>query len=278
MRLMRTLLLPAGLAGLMAMQSFAAFAADSIKIVVEGTYPPWNTQTNDGKLTGFDVELAQEVCKRAELTCEFTAQVWDSQIPSLLEGKFDAMMTVGPTPKRLKVMTFSTPYAATPEAFAVLKGGSIAALSRADEKIKADDPSGKSAVEELKAALKGKVVAVMGSTSLQEFLETTFKGDIEIRAYKSEPDQLLDLRNGRVDVVFDSSAFLKAAALKPENQDISITGPLVSAGTLATTVCFGLKPESTALKAKLDAAIQAAAADGSIKALSMKWFGFDVSP
>lgn len=278
MTLTKMMLLPAGLACLLAMQSFAAFAADAVKIVVEGTYPPWNTQTNDGKLTGFDVELATEVCKRAQLTCEFTGQVWDSQIPSLLEGKFDAMMTVGPTPKRLKVMTFSTPYAATPEAFAVLKGSSIGELPHSGEKIKADDPAATAAVDALKTALQGKVVAVMGSTSLQEFLETYFKDGIEIRAYKSEPDQLLDLRNGRVDVVFDSSAFLKAAALKPENQDILITGPLVSAETLATTVCFGLKPESTELKAKLDAGIQSAAADGTIKALSMKWFGFDVSP
>lgn len=274
----KRMLLPAGLACLIALQSFAAFAAETVKIVVEGTYPPWNTQTNDGKLTGFDVELAQEVCKRAQLTCEFTAQVWDSQIPSLLQGKFDAMMTVGPTPKRLKVMAFSIPYAATPEAFAVLKGGSIVALPFSGEKIKADEEAAKPALEELETALQGKVVAVMGSTSLQEFLETYFKDAIEIRAYKSEPDQLLDMRNGRVDVVFDSSAFLKAAALKPENQDVLITGPLVSAGTLATTVCFGLKPESTALKAKFDSAIRSAAADGTIKALSMKWFGFDVSP
>ena len=145
-------------------------------------------------------------------------------------------------------------------------------------KLKADEEAAKPALEELRTALQGKVVAVMGSTSLQEFLETYFKDEVEIRAYKSEPDQLLDLRNGRVDVVFDSSAFLKAAVLKPENNDVLVTGPLISAGTLATTVCFGLKPESSELKGKLDAAIQSAAADGTIKSLSMKWFGFDVSP
>lgn len=256
----------------------SAPAADAVKIVVEGTYPPWNIQANDGKLTGFDVELAQEVCKRAALQCEFTAQVWDSQIPSLLAGKFDAMMTVGPTPKRLKVMAFSIPYAATPEVFAVLKSDSIKDLPHTGEKIRADDPAAKPAMEDLRAALKGKTVAVIGSSSLQDFLESNFKDDIEIRPYKSEPDQLLDLRSGRVDVVFDSSAFLKGAALKPENNDIVITGPLLSASTLATTVCFGLKPDNIELKGKLDAGIQAAVADGTIKALSMKWFGFDVSP
>jgi octopine/nopaline transport system substrate-binding protein len=261
-----------------ASQVLPTVAAEPIKIVVEGTYPPWNTQTNDGKLTGFDVELAQEVCKRAELQCEISAQVWDSQIPSLLEGKFDAMMTVGPTPKRLKVMIFSTPYAATPLTFAVMKSGTIKELPHAGEKINADDTSAAQAMDDIKAALKGKKVGVMGSTSLQEFLETNFKDGVDIRPYKSEPDQILDLKADRIDIVFDSSAFLRGAVTKSGNEDVAVTGPLFSAKTLATTVCFGLRPDQTALKAKFDAAITAAAADGTIKTISQKWFGFDISP
>lgn len=258
--------------------SIPAWAGEPTRIVVEGTYPPWNIQAADGSLSGFDVELAKEVCRRAALDCQFTAQVWDSQIPSLLAGKFDAMMTVGPTPKRLKVMMFSTPYAATPEAFMVAKAGRLTALPNDGAKVKADDAAAKPAMDALHDALKGKTVAVVGSSSLQDFLEKNLSGGVEIRAYKSEPDMLLDLRAGRVDAVFDSSAFLRSAARKPENADLVITGPLLSADTLAATVCFGFSPGHTELKAKLDGAILAAAADGTVKALSTKWFGFDVSP
>lgn len=258
--------------------SLPAWAVEPTKIVVEGTYPPWNIQAADGSLSGFDVELAREVCKRAALDCQFTAQVWDSQIPSLLAGKFDAMMTVGPTPKRVKVMTFSTPYAATPETFMVAKAGRLTGLPSAGDKVKADDPAGKPAMDALRSALKGKTVAVVGSSSLQDFLEKNLSEGVDIRAYKSEPDMLLDLRAGRVDAVFDSSAFLRSAAKKPENNDLTLTGPLLSADTLAATVCFGFSPGNTELKAKLDRAILAAAADGTVKSLSEKWFGFDVSP
>ncbi len=258
--------------------SLPAWAVEPTKIVVEGTYPPWNIQAADGSLSGFDVELAREVCRRAALDCQFTAQVWDSQIPSLLAGKFDAMMTVGPTPKRLKVMMFSTPYAATPEAFMVAKAGRLTALPNDGAKVKADDAAAKPEMDALRGALKGKTVAVVGSSSLQDFLEKNLSEGIDIRAYKSEPDMLLDLRAGRVDAVFDSSAFLRSAAKKPENADLVITGPLLSADTLAATVCFGFSPGSTELKAKLDGAILAAATDGTVKALSTKWFGFDVSP
>lgn len=263
---------------LLSASSLSAWALEPTRIVVEGTYPPWNIQAADGSLSGFDVELARDVCRRAALDCQFTAQVWDSQIPSLLAGKFDAMMTVGPTPKRLKVMTFSTPYAATPEAFMVAQGGRLAGLPSDGAKIKADDPAAKPAMDALRAALNGKTVAVVGSSSLQDFLDKNLSEGVEIRAYKSEPDMLLDLRAGRVDAVFDSSAFLRTAAKKPENADLVISGPLLSADTLAATVCFGFSPNSTELKAKLDGAILAAAADGTVKALSTKWFGFDVSP
>src|SRR5690606_21213418 len=111
---------------------------------------------------------------------------------------------VGATPKRRKVMGFTTPYAATPELFAALKGGPITSLPNADEKINASDPATGPTMDALKAALSGKTVAVMGSSSLHDFLEKHFGSAVTIRTYKSEPDMLLDLRVGRVDLVFDS--------------------------------------------------------------------------
>ena len=255
-----------------------AYSANAIKIVVEGTYPPWNTQDSGGKLGGFDVDVANEVCKRAKLECEIVAQNWDSQIPSLLAGQFDAMMTVGPTPKRLKVMMFSTPYAATPESFAVMTSGPLKALPSSGAKIFAEDDTSKPVIDEVRSALKGKKVGVVGSSSLQDFLESYFKDGVEIRTYKSSPDALLDMKSGRIDAMFDSSAFLRGAAQKEGNEDLVLTGPLFSGKTLATTVCFGLRPDETDLKAKFDVAIASAAADGTIKGLSEKWFKFDVSP
>lgn len=263
--------------GTLGLWSASAFA-DTTKILVEGTYPPWNFQTNDGKLTGFDLDLANEVCQRAKLTCEFSAQVWDSQIPSLLAGQFDAMMTVGATPKRRKVMSFSVPYAATPELFAALTGGPVSGLPHTGEKINASAHESAATMEALKEALAGKTVAVMGSTSLNDFLEKNFGSAITIRTYKSEPDMLLDLRSGRVDLVFDSSAFLRSALLKPENSDIFVAGPDISDDSLAIYISFGLRPDATELKGKLDTAIKSAIADGTVKKISMKWFGFDVSP
>ena len=69
-------------------------------IGVEGAFPPYNSTTTDGKVIGYDIDIANEVCKRADLKCQIVAQDWDSQVPGLLAGKFDAVLTMGPNPKR----------------------------------------------------------------------------------------------------------------------------------------------------------------------------------
>src|SRR5579875_3304409 len=135
-----------------------------LTIGVEGAFPPFNMMGPDGKPTGFDVDVANEVCKRANISCTLVAQDWDSQIPSLTVGKFDAILTVGPNAQRRKVIDFSIPYAQTANTFAVVKKGPLANLPDTGQHMSVDDPAFKPVLEALRAALKGKVVGAPVST------------------------------------------------------------------------------------------------------------------
>lgn len=75
-----------------------------------------------------------------------------------------------------------------------------------------------------------------------------------------------------------SLAYLTDAAKKPGNEDIVMTGPFFKGGILGRGVAVGLRKDDTELKKMFDDAIEAAKADGTIKRLSEKWFGFDVTP
>jgi len=100
----------------------------TVKIATEGAFRPWNF-VEGGKLNGLDVELAGELCKRMQVTCEVMAQDWDGIIPALQAGKYDAIiaaMTI--TPKRREVIDFSRTYAIGPHGFAVQKAGPLANL------------------------------------------------------------------------------------------------------------------------------------------------------
>ena len=86
-----------------------------IRIATEGAYAPWNFTDSSGKLVGFELDLAQDLCKRMKAECEIVAQAWDGIIPALQAGKYDAIMAgMSITDKRKKVITFSRDYAATP--------------------------------------------------------------------------------------------------------------------------------------------------------------------
>ncbi len=66
--------------------------ADQIKIGTEGAYPPWNSKDSAGNLIGFEVELANELCKIMNHDCTIVEQDWDGMIPALVSRKFDAIM------------------------------------------------------------------------------------------------------------------------------------------------------------------------------------------
>jgi len=261
----------------------AALAQDApkeIKIATEGAYAPWNFTTADGKLDGFEIDLANDLCARMKIKCTIIAQDWDGLIPSLTVGKFDVIMaSMFITPKRLETIDFSHPYAVDPSGFAVAKDSDLGKLGGATEKFKLDDEaSAKAAIEKLKPLLKGKVVGVQAATTNLEFLKKYFADTVKIREYKTTEQHDLDLAAGRVDALFAQQSALAATLAKPEFADYTLAGPGFVGGVFGLGSGAGLRKSDTKLKEMLNTAIDGAIADGTIKRLSEKWVKTDVTP
>ncbi|MFN3321690.1 MAG: transporter substrate-binding domain-containing protein, partial [Allorhizobium sp.] len=58
----------------------AVHAADKVRIATEGAYAPWNFSGPNGTLEGFEIDLANDLCKRMNRECEIVAQNWDGII------------------------------------------------------------------------------------------------------------------------------------------------------------------------------------------------------
>jgi polar amino acid transport system substrate-binding protein len=88
-----------------------AAAQDTVRMGTEGAYPPYNFINDDGEVDGFERELGDELCARAELTCEWVTNDWDSIIPNLTSGNYDTIIAgMSITAERDEVIDFTQAY------------------------------------------------------------------------------------------------------------------------------------------------------------------------
>jgi octopine/nopaline transport system substrate-binding protein len=251
-----------------------------ITIATEGAFPPYNLTKADGTLDGYEIELSKYLCDHMKVECNVIPQAFDGMIPALNAGKFDAIMAgMSATEKRKEVIDFSTSYGSTGQAFATLKGSELETLPMKGElfSLASNEAGARKAVEELKPLVEGKTIGVQSASIAARFIDEYLK-DVEVREYKTTEQHDLDLVAGRVDFVMASMGYLKTAAEKPANSDMMIVGPRFQGGFLGAGSSVGLRKSDTELKVMFDDAIAAAKADGTIKRLSEKWFGFDLTP
>jgi polar amino acid transport system substrate-binding protein len=235
-----------------------ASAEDKVlKIGTEGAYPPFNNLTSDGKLVGFDVDIAQALCDEMKVKCEFVAQDWDGIIPALQAGKFDAIVaSMSITAERAEKVDFTNKYYNTPPAIVAPKDSDIKGVTKED--------------------LAGKTVGVQASTTHFNYATATYT-DSTIKPYPTAQEYQLDLANGRLDAANDDIVVLQqwldspdgaccklVGAIKP---DVKIHGP--GAG-------IAVRKGETDLVKQFNTAIDAIRANGKYKEINDKYFKFDV--
>ncbi|KND60455.1 ABC-type amino acid transport/signal transduction system, periplasmic component/domain [Candidatus Burkholderia verschuerenii] len=268
------------LAGVVAALATSAQAKEwtSVTIATEGAYAPWNQTLPGGKLGGFEHELLTTLCTRAQLKCNLVAQDWDGMIPGLQAGKFDVLMDViSITPEREKIIAFSRPYASTPATFAVSDDGILpkASPNAAAVKLTGDAKNDQAVVDGLRKQLKGKTIGIQSGTVYTKFIQDNFKDIATIRVYKTAQERDLDLANGRIDASFDDLTYFLSGSV---DKSISVAGPKIGGPIWGPGEGLGFRKQDADLKAKFDAALASAIADGTVKSLSEKWFKTNVAP
>jgi octopine/nopaline transport system substrate-binding protein len=265
--------------------TFAIGAVDAkdwtnVRIATEGAYPPWNATDSSGKLVGFEIDLANDLCQRMGVTCEIVAQDWEGIIPALQAGKYDVIMAgMSITDERKQVINFSDSYAATPAYLAVLKDGDLAAYQGEVDRINLDEvePAEQAAIDDLKGLLDGKTVGVQVATTHANFLEQHLGDAVEIRKYDTQENLDLDLQAGRVDAALASMSYWQPLLETEKGADFALIGPGMTGGPFGAGVGVGIRQEDKDLVDMFNQAIVGAKEDGTLARLSQQWFGFDAS-
>ena len=252
--------------------------ADNIKIGTEGAYPPWNSKDAAGNLIGFEVELANELCKIMKHNCTIVEQDWDGMIPALVSRKFDAIMAgMSITDERKKTINFSQGYADEVASLAVMKGSKNEGLKTLSAINLTDINSEEQAtLDTLVKAFKGKTIGVQTATIHQNFLDSGLMGKIKVRTYKTQDEVNLDLVAGRIDAALAAAVAFTDYAEK-SGKGVVLTGPTFAGGDFGNGVGVGIRKGDSELINDFNAAIDKARDDGIISRLAIKHFGFDAS-
>ena len=210
---------------------------DQIKIGTEGAYPPWNSKDSAGNLIGFEVELANELCKIMNHDCTIVEQDWDGMIPALVSRKFDAIMAgMSLTGERMKTINFSQGYADEVASLAVMKGSSLEGLDTpAGINLTKPNAAAKKALKTLTAALAGKTVCVQTATIHQNFLDSGDVGKVNVRTYKTQDEVNLDLASGRCVAALAAAVAFSDYAEK-SGKPVVLVGPTFSGGAFGNGV------------------------------------------
>ena len=251
--------------------------SDNIKIGTEGAYPPWNAKDASGKLIGFEVDLAVELCKIMGHSCSIVEQDWDGMIPALQSGKFDAIMAgMSITDERKKKINFSQGYADEVASFAVVKGSKIKPRTVKSINLNEIDSADQKTLDALKKAFEGKIIGVQTGTIHQNFLKSGQIGKVNVWTYKTQDEVNLDLAAGRIDAALAAAVAFEDYNSKAGNV-LNLVGPTFSGGTFGSGVGVGIRKNDSQLLNDFNSSIDTARKKGIIKKLAIKHFGFDAS-
>jgi len=221
-----------------------------IKVGTEGTYAPFTFHDKDGKLVGFDVEIAEAIAKKLGVKAEFVEGKWDGLIAGLDANRYDVVINeVGITEERKAKFAFSDPYIASHAALIVKE-------DNADIKDFKD--------------LKGKKAA---QSLTSNFAKIATENGAELVGTEGFDQSIALVTQGRADATInDSLSFLDFKTKQPQapvkiaaqQEDASYSGVILRKG-------------DQELVDAINKALKDIDADGSYEAIAKKYFGQDVS-
>lgn len=239
-------------AGSAADQLTAIQASGKLIVALEGAWQPWSYHDESDTLVGYDVEVFRAIAEKLGVEPEYVESDWDSLFAGLDAGRFDMVCNgVEVTDERALTYDFTTPYGYIHTALAVRKDN--------DEIQTFED-------------LKGKTTANSLASTYMELAES-YGANVQGIDTLEETIQLLAA--GRIDATLNADvSFYDYLNVHPD-ADFKIVAQTEDASHVAIPLRKG--DNSATLLEAVNNAIDELRADGTLKELSEKYFGQDIS-
>ncbi|OGT49843.1 MAG: hypothetical protein A3E82_09320 [Gammaproteobacteria bacterium RIFCSPHIGHO2_12_FULL_38_11] len=223
-----------------------------IRFATEATYPPFEYIDETGQIKGFDIDLAKALCAEMNAQCTFTNQAFNSLIPSLQLGKFDAVIAaLGITSEREKQVAFTNAYYEPSASFVAPldKNYSISNLT-------------------------GKTIGVQQGTTFEKYLVDRFQNKVVMKSYASVQDAFLDLSSERIDLVLADTPIVQEWLKRDDNNKhyAVVEKPIVDRLYFGAGYGIAVRKNDTALQQSLNNALATIKKNGKYQKIMDTYF------
>ena len=255
---MVVIILLIALVGLMIYQTSKNQGTDDNVLVLgmDDSFPPMGFRNENNELVGFDIDLATAVCEKLGMELEIQTISWAAKEQELDSGNIDCIWNgFGYTEERAEAMTLSDIYITDESIFFV----------NSDSEFTTQED------------LKNKKIGIQtGSAQEKALEESEFGNEVdEIVGYSDYLTALMDLEAGNIDAVY-MSKITGNYIINLQNKNFNtIEASDISSGETGVVIAF--KKGNEELKEKIESAISELKEEGTLKEISEKWFGEDIT-
>jgi arginine transport system substrate-binding protein len=236
--------------------SFNSTAPGKMKIIrfaTDATYPPFEYVDKTGNMKGYDIEIANEICKQMKAQCVFVNSSFDKLLTQLNARKIDAIITtMGVSDMRRNEMKFTN----------VNYNPTLSYVAPLDKKYNAGD-------------IVGKTIGVVQGSQYESYLTNKYKKNVTSKPYVSMNEALQDLQAGKIDMVLGDTMAMKHW-LSQDNHSNGygiIVGPVINNQYFGSGFGIGVRPNDNESLNALNKALIEIKVNGTYDRITRKYFG-----
>ncbi len=217
-----------------------------VRIATESNFKPFSYLDNQGKLVGFEIDLANALCKQMQVTCQINSVDWDGLIPALNANQADAVMAgMSITPDRLQVVNFSDPYF----------NNTLVLVAKKDNPATIAD-------------IDGKTVATQQATVSAKYLSENHPKAV-VKTYDKQDNAYLDLSAGRAEFMLSDVVPMMDWLKSEKGADFEVKGEPID---IDDKVAIAMRKDDTQLATEFNTALKALKDSGEYDKIVAQYF------